>query len=104
MSSAFNVLGISVSNPARVRLYATAVSQTSDVTRPSTTAPAFEVTQGLICDVTVDTAPWSWVMTPVPTGANGDFPRMANIYCTVDNADMASEAFTISVQYVQLVA
>jgi hypothetical protein len=59
--------------------------QSNDLNRDSNTA--VEVTQGLICDVTIDSPPWSWLMTPAPTATNGDFPRTANAYATVNNLD-----------------
>jgi hypothetical protein len=103
MSSAFNIVGLSANLPARVRLYATAASQTSDQHRPSTQAPPFEVTQGLICDVVMDTAPFAWILTPCPNGSNGDFPRTARVYGTIDNVGAAAETVSATIQYVELV-
>jgi len=98
------LIAISVSAPARVRLYATANGQSADLTRDSNTAPAFETTQALIADVVIDSPPWSWLMTPAPTATNGDFPRTANTYVTATNLDTASQALTVSLQYVALVS
>ena len=104
LSQSFNLIAISVSKPCRVRLYATVNAQNADLMRDSNTAPAFETTQGLIADVVIDSPPWSWLMTPSPTGTNGDFPRTTNTYYTINNLDTASGVLQASLQYVALVA
>ena len=102
LAKAWVLLSMSVSSAARVRIYATPSAQSADAIRSDGTALNFETTSGVICDVTVDSPPWTWVMTPTPNGGNGDAPQSSNSYITVDNVSMSSSAYTITLQYVPL--
>lgn len=102
LAKAWVLLSISVSSAARIRIYATAGAQTTDAIRGDGTALNFETTPGVICDVTIDSAPWTWVMTPTPNGSNGDAPQTSTSYITVDNVSMSSSTYQITLQYVPL--
>ena len=101
MAKAFVVLTVTVSAPARVRLYSTVSAQNADLARPITNGPGYGTEQGIIGDVVLDTAPTTWQAVNM-TGANGDTPQSATIYLTCDNISNASEAVTVSVSYVPI--
>jgi hypothetical protein len=99
IAKTFDLISLTTSDVSRVRLYATAMSQSTDVSRGSDEAPPAGVDQGLILDVTLDTAPFYWLCTWVPTGVNGDSPRSSAIYVTVSNVDLASHPITATMMY-----
>ena len=102
LSRTFSLINVSANAATRVRLYATKAAQTADALRTSATALNFETTQGVIADVTLDTAPYTWLMSPIPDGSNGDFPRTANIYVTLTNIAASSNKIIASLLYLPL--
>lgn len=102
MSRTFSLIMVSANAAARVRLYATKAAQMSDVLRTDATALNFETTQGVIADVSLDTSPYTWLMSAVPSGANGDYPRTASIYVTLTNIAASSNPITASLLYLPL--
>jgi hypothetical protein len=101
-STAFVPLTVSVSKAARVELYATKAAQSSDLLRPITTSPGPGTEQGLLLDVYLDTAPFSWAVTPATACANNDSPQVALSYITVTNPAPMSVAITVTVRYLIL--
>lgn len=102
MAKSFQLLLLTSSNPVEVRLYGTSLSQTIDISRPTDTAPPFEVTQNLITDVVFDTSPfqWNWQNR---IGANADNPQTKAIYVTVVNYGVSGvSASNMSVTYLPL--
>jgi len=103
LARVFLLLHLSSSTATRIRFYARASAQTLDLSRASTVAPAFGTTQGLIADITVDTAPDSWLLTPVAIGANGDTPTTSTLsYITLTNLSSSSIPITVSFTYVPI--
>lgn len=101
MAKAFIVLSVSVTAAARVRLYGTASSQSTDLTRPITQGAGFGTEQNLIGDVVLSTAPVVWQAVDM-VGANGDSPQSAAVYITVDNLGVSTTAISVSIVYVPL--
>jgi hypothetical protein len=102
LAPSYILLSASVSQAARVRVYATSAAQISDATRDSNTAPPFEVMQGLIADITIDSPPFTWLLTPIPTGSNGDLPPGSAAYVTITNVQAMSVAINVGLQYIPL--
>ena len=98
----FAIIRLTATSAARARVYATLQAQTLDLTRATTQAPAFGTTQGLILDVTMDTAPYNWLTTWLPVGANGDSPASPLSYVTVDQIASMSGPITVSFSYLPL--
>ena len=92
---------VSVTAAARVRLYGTASSQSTDLTRPITQGAGFGTEQNLIGDVVLSTAPVVWQAVDM-VGANGDSPQSAAVYITVDNLGVSTTAISVSIVYVPL--
>lgn len=101
MAKAFVVLQATVSSAARVRLYATNLSQTLDLSRPITQGPGYGTEQGIIGDMVLDTTPVVWQAVNM-VGANGDNPQSTTVYVTVDNLAAATEAISVSIVYVPI--
>lgn len=101
MAKAFVVLSVSVNTAARVRLYGTASSQTTDLARPITQGPGFGTEQSIIGDMVLDTAPVVWQAVDM-VGANGDSPQSTAVYLTVDNLSVMSTDATVTIVYVPL--
>jgi hypothetical protein len=101
-SRMFGIIRVTATAAARVRVYATVQAQTSDLIRPTTQAPAYGTTQGLILDITMDTAPYNWLTTWLPVGANGDSPATPLAYVTVDQIAAMSGPVTVSFSYLPL--
>jgi hypothetical protein len=101
MSQSFQLLGFAASSACRVRLYSTAQSQNADLARGLDDPCPAGIVQGLICDVAMDTTPLSWQFAD-RLGSNGDSPATGNIYCTIENLTNATNAITLTIQYVPL--
>lgn len=101
-SSTFVPLTISVNNAARIELYATNSAQIVDQTRANTTSPGPATQQGILLDVTLNTSPLTWLVTPSLPASNGDSPQKSLSYITVTNEGVASVAITASLQYLIL--
>jgi hypothetical protein len=99
-STTFVPLVVSVTQPARIELYATATAQTIDLSRPSTISPGPATQQGIFLDVTVTASPMTWLVTPTLPCANNDNPQKALSYITVTNLGSASNAITATLQYI----
>jgi hypothetical protein len=79
---AFQLLSVSSSQPVEVRLYGSALAQTSDTPRVIDTAVPFETAQNVITDVALDTAPYKWTWQN-RVGNNADSPQSSNLYVSV---------------------
>lgn len=101
MAKAFIVLSVSVNAAARVRLYSTISSQTTDLSRPQTQGPGFGTEQGIIGDIVFTAAPAVWMCENM-IGANGGSPQIPTAYLTVDNLGSAVMAINVSISYVPL--
>jgi hypothetical protein len=102
-SRSFQLLVLAVNSAARVRIYGTAAAQSGDLGRGLDIPPAAGTAQNIICDVVLDTAPFTWPFQD-RVGANADTPQTTNIYVTVTNLDTNSDAITVTFQYVPLQA
>jgi hypothetical protein len=89
------------SDLCEVRIYGDPLSQAADVPRQSDTAPPFEVTQGLVTDVILDTTPsqFNWQNRLF---VNQDAPQTANMYVTILNPTLSAVTPTITVTYLPL--
>jgi hypothetical protein len=89
------------SDLGEVRIYGDPITQAADVARVTDTAPAFEVTQGLVTDVVFDTSPFqfNWQNRLF---VNQDAPQTTNMYITVVNSTGAAINPDITITYLQL--
>ena len=81
-SFSFQLLSVSANQPLEVRLYGSALAQTSDAPRLIDTAVPFESAQNVITDVVLDTVPYKWTWQN-RVGNNADSPQSANLYVSV---------------------
>jgi hypothetical protein len=84
-----------------VRIYGDPSTQANDVPRVTDTAPAFEVTQGLVADVVLDTLPlqWNWQNRIF---VNQDSPQTATFYVTVLNPTLGSVTPVVTITFLPL--
>jgi len=102
LGKVFDIMQISTSASARVRLYGNLRSQTLDAARQIDVPPAFGTEQGLIVDVALDTSPLTFSLEGI-SGSNYDNPPNNLVYTTVTNIGNTSSPITVTVSYVQLV-
>jgi len=102
LARAFQIIQVTATAAARIRVYATAATQMLDLSRATAQAPAFGTTQGLILDLTLDTTPYMWLCSPIPTGANGDNPTASLGYVTITQIAPMSGTITATFQYLPL--
>jgi hypothetical protein len=103
LSKALQLLSVAVNSPARIQLYGTSTAQSSDLSRGLDAAPAAGTIQNIICDVVLDTAQYKWTFQD-RIASNGDSPQSAAIYVTITNLDATSDAITMTMNYVPIVA
>jgi hypothetical protein len=89
------------SDECEVRIYGDAGSQSADVPRQTDTAPAFEVTQGLVTDVVLDTPPlqWNWQNRLF---VNQDSPQSNAMYISVLNPTAGAVTPSVTITYLPL--
>lgn len=92
---------VGASDLCEVRIYGDPVSQATDIARNSDTAPAFEVTQGLVTDVILDNPPlqFNWQNRVY---ANQDTPTTTNLYVTVVNQTTSAVTPVVTITYLPL--
>jgi hypothetical protein len=102
MARMFALQTVTASGAARIRVYATASAQTTDLSRPSTQAPSYGTTQGLIAGVVLNTAPYIWLFTPPAIGTNGNTPITPLAYVTITNLAGMSGTITVTFTFLPL--
>jgi hypothetical protein len=100
-SAAAVLMLVGASDACEIRLYGDPVTQAVDVSRTTDTAPPFEVTQGLVSDVVLDTSPYqfNWQNRLF---VNQDSPQTTNIYVTVLNPTSSAVTPVVTVTYLPL--
>lgn len=101
LADSYQLLSAATSVAARIQLYGTALAQTIDLPRGLDVPPSAGTTMNLVCDVVLDTAPYTWTFQN-RVGANGDSPQTATVYATITNLSAASVKVTTTVVYVPL--
>jgi hypothetical protein len=101
MAKAFLVLQVTVNSAARIRLYGSASSQSTDLGRTILNGPGFGTEQSIIGDIVLDTTPVVWQAVNM-TGYNADNPQNTAAYITVDNISQSSSTIQVSIVYVPI--
>lgn len=95
------LLGVELSDPARVRLYVNATSQTADASRPRGTDPDTAKNPGIVFDFAIENpadVAEPTALTPMVLGATD---TGISVPITVDNLGSATEAITITLTYLR---
>lgn len=89
------------SDLCEVRIYGDPITQTADIARATDTAPAFEVTAGLVSDIVFDSTPlnWNWQNRVF---VNQDSPATTNLYITVINNTLGTVTPSVTITYLPL--
>ena len=98
---------VTVSGPARVRLYQTSGARAADAARTNTQLPTPGTPHGVIGDWWLDgsaTGPFDFICSPQADGQNNDLPQTGQIYMAVTNLALVSAAITVTIRYVPLEA
>jgi hypothetical protein len=98
LSPTFAIQRVTVSAPARVRVYGTQEAQVNDAGRSVSTYPVSTSATPLVLDVVIDDKT-EWSMSPFGLGANGDTPQLPVAYVTVDSL-APSTVSSISVGFI----
>jgi len=104
ISKTFQLLMLTVSAYARVRLYSTAAARTADANRPVGVPVTPGSMSGLIADVsmTIALGVQTWMMSPAATGCNDDAAPSPTIYAAVTNLSGATTTITVTLTYLPL--
>lgn len=84
MSKSFQLLSVSCSSEAEVRIYGTSASQSFDNGRALDAPVPPEITTNIIADAILDSSPFSWAFQNV-IGADQNATQTATIYVSVYN-------------------
>jgi hypothetical protein len=92
---------VGASDLCEVRIYGDSTSQISDVSRATDTAAPFEVTQGLVTDVVLDTTPlqFNWQNRLF---VNQDSPQTSKMYVTILNPSAGAVTPAVTITYLPL--
>lgn len=103
VSRSFQLITINSNAACRFELYGTASARTSDSGRGLDKTPAVGTIQNLICDVALDTAPFTWNFQN-RIGANADNPQADLIYVAITNIGSSASKITVTLTYIPLEA
>lgn len=103
VSRSFQLITVNSNAMCRFELYGTSSARTSDSGRGLDKTPAVGTIQNLICDVALDTAPFTWNFQN-RIGANADSPQADLIYVTVTNIGSSASKITVTLTYIPLEA
>jgi hypothetical protein len=101
-SKAFQLMTVTTSSACRIQLYGTKQTQLNDASRGLDVPPSAGTTQGIICDLALDTSPFTWQFQD-RIGSNGDSPVSSTIYISVTNLDVIPDVVNITFEYVPIV-
>lgn len=102
LAQSFQLLSLnSGAVPCRIQMYGTQAAQLSDAARPIDTPPPAGIAQNIICDIVLDSPPYTWNFTDL-LGANGDNPTTPTTYCTVTNLGPIAAPVTVVIGFVPL--
>ena len=101
LSRSFQLLNVTSNHACRVQLYGNATEQVADSYRGLDVPPPAGTIQNIICDVVLDTSPYQWGFQD-RVGSNADTVPSSNVYITVTNLDVATDAFTVTILYVPI--
>lgn len=100
-SKSFQLLTLSANRACRIQLYGTNQARSSDAGRPLDVSPPAGSTQNIICDVVLDTSPFTWAFQS-RVGANADSPQGKVIYVRITNLSAQIAPINASVGYVPI--
>lgn len=83
-AESYQLIMISATQPVEVRLYSNATTQSVDQFRLTDVSVNFNQIQGVVTDIVMDTAPYSWGWEN-RVGVNADSPQTTKLYVTVVN-------------------
>jgi hypothetical protein len=100
MAKSYLIYRVAVTSPARVRIYSTPGTQSSDAGRASSTPVVLGASTGVIGDLYLASSSESiWMCSPAITGFNGDDPQAATVYVSVTNLAQTTTPITVSFFY-----
>lgn len=102
LGKVFQLLQISSNVSARIELYNTLNNLQLDTIRALDVAPAFGTTEGIIVDLALDQAPFSFSLEDI-SGNNGDNPQVSLAYVAITNIGQATTPIVVTLSYVTLV-
>ena len=100
-SMSFQLLSCVATGPCEVRLYGTATAMAADASRVTDAPLAVEVANGLMSDIVLDTAPYTWAWQN-RIGANQDSPQLNNLYISITNLSGATASPSVTITFLPL--
>ena len=100
-AKSFQLLSCIATGACEVRIYGSASAMTTDSTRALDAPLAAELSNGLLSDVVLDTAPYQWAWQN-RIGANSDNPQTNNLYVSITNLSSSTASPVVSVTFLPL--
>ena len=100
-AKSFQLLSCIATGACEVRIYGSASAMAADSTRTLDAPLAAELSNGLLSDVVLDTAPYQWAWQN-RIGANSDNPQTNNLYVSITNLSSSTASPVVSVTFLPL--
>ena len=100
-AKSFQLLSCIATGACEVRTYGSASAMAADSTRALDAPLAAELSNGLLSDVVLDTAPYQWAWQN-RIGANSDNPQTNNLYVSITNLSSSTASPVVSVTFLPL--
>ena len=100
-SNSFQLLSCTASGPCEIRIYGTSIAMAIDAARALDAPLPAELQNGLLSDIVLDTAPYTWTWQN-RVGANADNPQSDNIYIAITNLSLSYASPTVTIKFLPL--
>jgi len=95
-TKSFQLVSVTANAACEIRMYGSALAMAVDATRVMDAPPPAEWQNGIITDVVLDTAPYTWNWEN-RVGCNSDSPQTTNLYIAVTNLNSIPQKIQLSI-------
>jgi len=95
-AKSFQLVSVTANAACEIRMYGSALAMAVDATRVMDAPPPAEWQNGIITDVVLDTAPYTWNWEN-RVGCNSDSPQTTNLYIAVTNLNSIPQNIQLSI-------
>lgn len=101
LAKSYQLIAVSVSSPAELRLYGAASSQAADAGRGLDSPVPAEVLNNMVTDIALDTVPYAWTWQN-SLGVNTNNPQTTAAYLSIFNIGLSAARITVTLAYLPL--
>lgn len=101
MAKSFQLISLSMSSSAEIRLYGAAISQAADASRALDAPVPAEVLNNMVTDIALDASPFNWTWQN-RVGVNTSNPQTTAAYLSIFNIGSSTTPITVTITFLPL--